>query len=227
MPSPVDQSDCTPAARIVAVVSCHSYRPHPMNRMIPHRSTAARSRTWATIAMGACSIAVAACGHSGAASQSLGEVHPTDTSATTAAGRRPSLLPAAAQIVSAWLSAQRAFDTAVLTSDPNEPALAATTVSPQLDWTRSLLERMRTADQIGRGTVQFGSAKVVAVKADLATVQSCERDGEIVVSAASGQPVPGMPGQVDFELFTSTMELTDSGWKLLTQSVEVAQCDGS
>jgi hypothetical protein len=39
--------------------------------------------------------------------------------------------------------------------------------------------------------------------------------------------VPSMLGQVDFELFSSTMELTASGWKLADQTVGVGQCSGS
>ena len=49
-------------------------------------------------------------------------------------------------------------------------------------------------------------------------------DGEVVVSSVTGRPVPGQAGQVDFELFTSTMEQTDSGWKLATQIVGVGSC---
>ena len=80
---------------------------------------------------------------------------------------------------------------------------------------------------MARGPVAHGHPSVLSLGSEVATVQSCEHDGEIVVSASSGQPVPGVPGQVDYELFSSTMQRTGTGWKLMTQSVGVGQCDGS
>jgi hypothetical protein len=123
------------------------------------------------------------------------------------------------------LAAEQSFDNAALTSDPNEPDLAATTIDPQLSWTRSLLERMHAAGQIAKGPVHFGTPSIAALEGSRATVRACVFDQEIVESATSGRPAPGIPGQVDFELFTSTMESTSSGWKLLTQRVGVGQCD--
>jgi hypothetical protein len=130
-------------------------------------------------------------------------------------------------IVSAWLAAEAAFEEAALTSDPDQPELIATTIAPQLPWTRSVLAQMQSAGQVARGPVDYGRPRVVTQGSGLATVQSCEHDGEVVVSLATGQPVPGDAGQVDFELFTSTMELTDTGWKLATQTVGVGTCHES
>jgi hypothetical protein len=205
-----------------------------MNRLIRQGSTRRRSTRWVSLA--ACSVVLAACGNANEGTSTNGIVGHNATrfsqrhavaTTTTTAGHLIGATRASTQIVSAWLAAQRAFESAALTSDPNEPSLAATTVSPQLEWTRSLLEQMRTTGQIARGIVQYGKPAVVEFEANRAIVQSCEHDAEITVWATSGQPAPGLPGQVDFELFTSTMELTGSGWKLLTQSVGVGQCNGS
>ncbi len=125
------------------------------------------------------------------------------------------------------MSAQEAFEIAALTADPNEPSLAATTVSPQLDWSRALLEGMQANGQVARGPVTIGHPSVSSLENDRATVHDCEHDAEIVVSAASGQPAPGVPGQVDFESISSTMQRTVTGWKLMTQSVGVGRCGGS
>jgi hypothetical protein len=83
---------------------------------------------------------------------------------------------------------------------------------------------MRSEDQIARGAVDYGSPRVTALTTGQATVEACVHDAEIVVSAASGRPVEGVLGQVDYELFISTMESTGSGWKLLTQRVEAGRC---
>ena len=62
---------------------------------------------------------------------------------------------------------------------------------------------------------------------DLSVVRACVHDREIVFSVATGRPVAGAMGQADYELFTSVMEQTNSGWKLETQTVGVGACGGS
>jgi hypothetical protein len=128
------------------------------------------------------------------------------------------------QVVAAWLSAEQAFDTAALTSDPAQPDLVATTVAPQLGWSQSLLQRMQAEGLVARGPVDLGDPQVTSLSADRATVRACLHDAEVVVVAASGRPVPGVLGQVDDELVASTMESTPTGWKLSTQTVRVGQC---
>jgi hypothetical protein len=127
-------------------------------------------------------------------------------------------------IETAWLSAEQAFDSAALTSNAYEPDLAATTVAPQLNWTRSLLEQMRDAGQLAKGRIRFGAPSVTSTGTNQATVRACAHDEEIVVSATTGQPAPGNPGHSDFELFESTMTLTGGEWKLETQHVGAGQC---
>lgn len=127
-------------------------------------------------------------------------------------------------MVTAWLAAEQAFNTAALTADPNEPDLAVTTVAPQLGWSQSLLVQMSAAAEVARGAVDYGSPEVLAIGAGTATVQSCIHDAEVVMSAASGRPVAGVEGQVDDELVTSTMKSTVNGWKLATQTVGVGRC---
>ena len=130
------------------------------------------------------------------------------------------------QVVAAWIAAQQAFDSAALSADPSTPGLAATTVPPQIDASRSLLEQMSEADERAEGVVRFGNPHVVSAQATLAEVRSCVHDAEIVVSATSGVPVAGVLGEVDYELFESTMESTPSGWKLMTQTVGAGACTG-
>jgi hypothetical protein len=127
-------------------------------------------------------------------------------------------------VISAWLAAETAFEQAALTADPDQPDLAATTVAPQLAWSQSLLAQMQSSGEVSRGPVDHGHPRVLAQRAGVATVQSCMHDAEVVVSSVTGRPVPGEASQVDYELLTSTMEQTDTGWKLATQSVGVGSC---
>jgi hypothetical protein len=83
---------------------------------------------------------------------------------------------------------------------------------------------MAAAGELGQGSVDNGHPRVLAIDGNVATVRSCVDDSEIAVFAATGQPVPGILGEKDFELFTSTMERGTNGWKLSAQALGVGQC---
>ncbi|MGD0392209.1 MAG: hypothetical protein ABSC41_06155 [Acidimicrobiales bacterium] len=175
-----------------------------------------------------CSTLLAGCSQSvspplvGPHGQEMGKT--ATSSAPPSITRPPSRSQVVSQVVSGWLAAETAFGDAARTSDPDAPELAATTIDPQLAWTRSLLERMDASGQIAKGPVHFGTPHVIALHGDEATVRTCARDAEIVIFAASGRAAPGILGQADYELFTSAMRQTEGGWKLLTQEVGVGQC---
>ena len=223
-------SSCTEGATIVAPETVSFYGPPPMNRLNGLRASLRRATTWAPLVVVACSMAAACSSPSSAtATKSTIRNRPNQgaVNSTTTAPGHPVDASMSGQIVAAWLASQRAFETAALTADPSEPALAATTIDPQLSSTRALLDKMHAAGQIARGTRHYGKPTVLAFQANVAIVRSCDYDTEVAVWAASGQPVPGVPGQVDFVWVTSTMELTGTGWKLFTQTVGTGQCHGS
>lgn len=220
----------TPGVTFVAACPVDFYRPLSMRLVGTRRWSWCWSVARRTpICAAGCLILLSACGRvpdppTGQVTRTemvrgLPGVTPTSTS------RMSNRSAISDQIVAAWLSAEQAFAAAALTSDPSEPDLAATTVDPQLTWTRSLLARMRAAGQIARGRIRYGPPSVQLVGAAQATVQSCADDAEIVISASTGRPAPGVPGQVDFELFDSTMALSGGEWKLVTQRVGVGGCD--
>lgn len=129
------------------------------------------------------------------------------------------------QALSAWLAAERAFETAARTADAQEPALAATTTEPLIATTVRLLERMRAAGEVGRGLMQFGSHRSTMVSSRLALVHACGHDDELVVFVATGRPVPGLLGDFENERIVSLMALTATGWKLADQTVQEAPCE--
>jgi hypothetical protein len=128
------------------------------------------------------------------------------------------------EIASAWQAAEYAFEAAVRSADPFQPDLQATTVEPLLGEIRQMLAQMQSDGEIATGPVHLGAPKIVTVGAEAATVTSCAWDAEIVVLAATSEPVPGILGQVEVERITSTMERTVSGWKLAEQTVEADPC---
>ena len=80
------------------------------------------------------------------------------SSAPTSVIQRPFQPQVVSQVVSGWLAAESAFANAARTSDPDAPELAATTIDPQLTWSRSLLGRMGASGQIAKGPVQLRNA---------------------------------------------------------------------
>lgn len=222
----------TDGATYVARVPTQPYGPIPMVQ-----GTRRRSVRWgsapqvgpppavvpvvAGVVLGA--VLLAAC--SGLAPGASGPIRITSTPAPSDVG---ALMPSAEDpIISAWFAAQRAFENAVRTADAGAPELTATMVAPQLSWDQSLMTLIRSAGDVASGPVDLGVPRIVARGPQMATVRSCVHDSEVVMSAATDQPVAGVLGQVDFELFTSTMQRTDSGWKLADQVVEVGPCHGS
>ncbi len=127
-------------------------------------------------------------------------------------------------VLSAWVAAQQAFEIAARTVDPGLPALVATTVGPQLVSVRSLLASLQAAGDIAEGNVDLGTPAVVSLGSTTAVVDACIHDAEIVVSSATGAPVPGVAGEVAFERLTSTMTWVADGWKLSNEQVEVTTC---
>jgi len=163
-----------------------------------------------------CSLALAGC--SGTVAARTGD-HATSTTA-----RSTPTPGASSQIISAWLAAEKAFDDAALTSDPNAPELEATMIPPLLASARSDLARMRADGYVARGTTDYGSPRIVSQSPRRATVSACVHDQEVEVSESMSIPAPGVLGEPSFEKFTSVLELTPDGWRLSAQTVEPSAC---
>ena len=217
------RTTCTERGNTVARRSSISYRPAPMRGAVRSAVKPATRRGWLSGAgLVALLLVATVCTTVPATRQRnvLGS-HPKGVPGATDGHVVANVT---AVVVSSWLAAEHAFDAAALTADPGEPDLAATTVAPQLGATQALLEEMQSSGDVATGGTQYGSPTVRLVGSGLAQVTSCLHDAEIVVSTATGKPVPGVLGQVDYELIRSTMELVGVGWKLASQTVGVGQC---
>lgn len=253
-PSSRAKTNCTPCASIVARKKADSYRARtvpevvfePLNRV-------GRTRTTGLAAVSICSVVFlgAACGvapssegiqplRSGAlgapsTGPRSGEQtgvpgpagHPTRTELAQGQAAQGQAGDAAGEIIAAWRSAQQAFENAALSADPSAPELAATTVEPQLGTSQSLLDGLRVADEVARGSVDVGQPVIVAATTTEATVRSCLKDAEIVISDRTGRPATGVEGQIAHELVMSLMERTERGWMLADQMVREAACTAS
>lgn len=164
----------------------------------------------AVLGFSVCSLCLAACGGSGAS---------TTTTASTS--------PTTGAIAKAWFAAQRAFDTAAMTSDAQSPMLAATMISPQLDHVRENLASFASRGYGARGPTYFGKPRVRDQHASQANVVACVHGEEIEIDMRTGKPVPGVLGKSAYELVNSVMRRTPSGWKLANQTVVVGGCSRS
>ena len=214
---------CTPHATFVAGSPTRSYGPLPMvqggRSRLTRRDSAVGSGALTLVVIALLATLLAACGGPGPATIPVPiRIDPGRTASNATAPENP--------VVSAWIAAQLAFEDAARTTDATAPELAATTVEPQLSWVESFVTLIRAAGDMATGPVVFGHPLVSPRGPELTTVRACVHDSDVVVSAATGEPVAGVLGQADVESFTSIMEHTTDGWKLANQSVEVGTCKG-
>jgi len=155
----------------------------------------------------------------------FGRGHPGATSRVGAQDPAPGAT--GEEVLSAWMAAQKAFEVAALTADPDEPDLAATTIPPQLDVSVSALIAMRNAGDVAEDSPTWRVPQVQVGPGGTATVRACLHDSEIIVNEVSHVPVPGILGEVADESFTSSMALTAAGWKLTDQTVRDRSCTAS
>jgi hypothetical protein len=130
-----------------------------------------------------------------------------------------------ASIESAWLLAEQSFTLAVAEGDADLPALLDSTVGPQLAQEQAVIRSIGAAGDRAIGAPTYGPVAVLSVGGGRALVRDCLRDGQIVVSDQTGEPVPGVLGQVDVGELTSTLVLEPSGWKLEDSTVQIEACD--
>jgi len=220
---------CTVDAIYFVAVGRNPYRPAAMATTSGHRTIRRASKSpLVIVATIVFPLGLSACG--GAASAPATGPHRaapglTATSRNHQPGAEGQRTLVDRQVLSAWLASEQAFHDAALTANPDAPELAATTVQPQLGGREKALAGMRASGEIARGPTDYGSPRVTRLSARQAVIRACIHDSEIVVSASTGQPVPGSLGEIESALLTSEMELTEGGWKLLTQTVAQQECE--
>jgi len=178
------------------------------------------ARGWAMASVAILSLVASACGTS---TKPSAGIRPRAGATTTTSP----LSATESAVLSAWKAAENAFYTAE--ADPRglfSSALGQTMVNPELLLVKRNLAGNEHAGFIGRGTWNLGNPQVLQLgpTADHptnATVVSCIHGMQRLVNIQTGQPAPGVAGQVDWVGSTSTMVLTSSSWKLSQQSAVV------
>jgi hypothetical protein len=130
--------------------------------------------------------------------------------------------PARAAVLAAYRASSAAFEQALATANPADPALAATMVDPQLQSVKANLLADQRQGIVGRGTVAL-HPKIVSLSASSATIVDCVYSTTELVYKTTGKPVPPVtPPENDG--VRATLTLVGGGWKLAKQTVTEGSC---
>lgn len=123
-------------------------------------------------------------------------------------------------VIAGWVAAENAATQASLAVNPDDPALQATMVDPQLSHIRALLTVEKYKHDTARGTVGLGHPVVVSYSPTQAVVHSCV-DDNLIVYLSNGQPEPTSLGQHTYNDETVTMVPGSAGtWMAQSGSVK-------
>ena len=170
------------------------------------------------LSLAAAGLLLAACGGGATSSSATTTVRakpakPTPSSTTD---------PAAAAVLAAYRAGWGAFEQALATANPADPALAATMVDPQLQGVKANLLADQRQGMVGRGTFTL-HPKIVSISATTATVVDCAFSTAALVFVSTGKPVPPVtPPENDG--VRATLVLAGGTWKITKQTVTDGKC---
>ena len=149
--------------------------------------------------------------------------HSTTTTSTAPATTTPASTSSTmssspdSAVLDAYRAGWAAFEHALADANPEDPALPATMVDPQLQQVKANLLADQRQGMVGRGTTIL-HPKVTALSATSATVVDCAYSTAELVYQATGKAVPPVtPPENDG--VTSTLVLTAGTWKVAKQIV--------
>jgi hypothetical protein len=172
------------------------------------------TRAAAIFAVATGSLLVSACGSTPGAASPTARNKPATTTTT--------LDSTAAAVLAAYRAGWAAFEHALSDANPEDPALAATMIAPQLTGVRANLVADQQQGIVGRGTFTL-HPKIASLAATTATVVDCAYSTSVLVYAKSGKPVPPItPPENDG--VQATVVLTGGTWKVSKQTVTDGKC---
>ena len=181
-----------------------------------HRTQRGRLVT-GTLTLAAAGLLLAACG-GGAASSTATTIRTQPARSTSSSTTDP----AGAAVLAAYRAAWAAFEHAAADANPEDPALPATMVDPQLQGVKANLLADQRQGMVGRGTTTL-HPKLVALSGSTATVVDCAYSTAELVYAKTGKPVPPVtPPENDG--VRSTLVLVNETWKVYKQTVTDGKC---
>jgi hypothetical protein len=146
----------------------------------------------------------------------------TDPHSTSSALTPTTLSATAAAVLAAYRAGWSAFEHALADANPEDPALAATMLDPQLQGVKANLFADQREGIVGKGTTTL-HPRITVLTATTATVVDCAYSATELVYQATGKPVPPVtPPENDG--VSSTLVLTAGTWKVDKQTVTDGKC---
>jgi hypothetical protein len=170
--------------------------------------------------LGLVGLLLTACG-GGRATSTGSTLGPRPTSSSTSTSTSTTD-PAGLAVLTAYRAASGAFEQALATANPADPALATTMVDPQLQSVKANLLADQRQGIVGRGSVTL-HPKVFTLSGSTATVIDCAYSTTELVYKATGKPVPPVtPPENDG--IRATLDLAGGSWKVAKQTVTEGSC---
>ena len=130
--------------------------------------------------------------------------------------------PTSIAVLAAYRADWKAFEQALATANPADPALAATMINPQLQGVKANLLADQVRGMIGRGAFTL-HPKIVSISASTATVVDCAYSTSVLLYAKTGKPVPPItPPENDG--VRAALVFTGGMWKVYKQTVTDGKC---
>lgn len=170
--------------------------------------------------LGMAGLLLTACGGGGATS-TASTLRPRPSSSATSSSTSTTD-PARSAVLAAYRAGWAAFEQALATANPADPALAATMIDPQLQGVKANLLADQVHGMIGRGAFTL-HPKIVSLSASTATVVDCAYSTSVLLYAKTGKPVPPItPPENDG--IRAALVFTGGTWKLYKQTVTDGKC---
>ncbi len=192
-------------------------------RWRPRQVGRGRQRAGLPASAVAAGLALAACGGGSGSAVS----HPPTTTSvrptvTSVSAPTTTTDPVGTAVLQAYRAGWAAFEHALTDANPEDPALMATMVAPQLTGVRANLLADQQQGMVGRGTFTL-HPKIASLTATTATVVDCAYSTSVLVYAKTGKPVPPItPPENDG--VQATLVLTGGTWKVSKQTVTDGKC---
>jgi hypothetical protein len=139
-------------------------------------------------------------------------------------------------VLSAWRTGHEAYAGALHALNPHDPALAQSTINPALQRAMAYIAVAKAQGIVVRGSQNLGSPKVISLTPTTdpttAIVESCVRDGLILLNGRTGKPVPGLAGEATWNFEHTTLTRVEGvGWmvsdNVVKQALKESVCTGS
>ena len=171
------------------------------------------------------SLGLSACGSPSASPPSTTSTPSTSVSTSTSSPSNSSTAPVSAEasaVLDAYRAQWAAYEHAVATANPLDPALQATMVNPVLHQVIGNLVTDNAEGIVGTGSIQL-NPKVASIDGSTATVLDCSLSSFFLVYKKTGKQVPPV-SKTEHDAVKAMLVLDGSTWKTKSRQITEGSC---